>query len=280
MPRALFCRKAAGYLAILLFALFANCGFLMAQNGARSVDSKLVLYNGLDCFYNNDFVCAKAKFYEYMKLEPSDSVGNARAVLNYYFCLRQEQKVDAPKIVDEDFRAEVFRLIKEGYDKAESQKKGKSGKDLGFYLAVQSELDSVKGLFEYGNGLPGAKESFKRAVDEAVESSRLGSAYGTYLLGLMHYKVGGRVFYERWALDIIAGLRFQKKKGIEMIFSAQPNFPKEFAADVLGSIFQIIALENRKDIEKYLTPEILKSLHEFTVEYPKNSNLRKYSFPQ
>lgn len=264
------------YLAALLFV---NCGFLMAQKSARRVDNKSILREGRDCFYNNDFAYAKVGFYEYMKVEPNDSVGNLRAVLNFYFWLRHGQKVDAPKIVDNASYAEVLRLICEGHQKAESQKKGRTKEEIAFYLSIQSGLDSVRSLLEYGNGSSEARKSFKRAADEAIEADRLGSPYGTYLLGLMHYEIGRRVFYERWALDVIAGLRFQKNKGIAMIFSAQSGVPDEFTVDVWGSIFQIVALEDRKDIKKYLTPETTKSLHEFVVRYPKNENVEKYSLP-
>lgn len=242
-------------------------------------NSHFVLQEGLNCFCNTDYGCAKEKFSEYMKLEPDDSVGNWRAALNYYVWLRHEQKVDDPKLVDETSYKEILKLIQDGHEKAEVQKK--KSKEVAFYLSVQASLSSLRALLEHGNGESGvARASFKKSVDEAVEADKLGSLYATYLLGLMHYRIGKRATLERWGLDVLAGIRFQTYKGIEMIFSVPLRMHSDFVCDVWGFIFQIVAEEDRSDIKKYLTPAMNKGLREFVVKYPNNEDVKKYSLVQ
>lgn|GEM_PF-6134755 len=265
---------------VLVASIFvlADPGLVLAgtaEQTPKKRDSHSILADGVDCFCNNDYASAEEKFNEYMKLEPADPVGIYRVVLNLYVWLRQKQKVDDPKIVDDSSYRELLRLIQDGYLKAEVQKR--RGKEVAFHLSIQASLDSLRALFEHGKGDSTGAASFKKAVEEAIETDKLGSPYGTYLLGQMHYRIGERVAYQRWALDFTAHLRFQRNKGIEMIFSVPSKVRSDFACEVWSSIFQIVAKEDKNDLKKYLTPEVIRGLQEFVIKYPNNKDVQDYS---
>jgi hypothetical protein len=268
---------------LLIFALTAIIILLCSDNAegfqaAVKPNSKLVLRDGLDCFYNSDYACAEKKFDEYIKLEPNDPVGYWRSVLNYYFWLRFKQKVDSPKLDAVSYK-ELIDLISNGIQKAYLQFRAAKGETAGFYLAVQSSLHSVESLLERGNGASsGAVKSFLKSADEADRAAESGSPYGIYLFGMMHYQIGKRPWYDRWPMDVASGLRFQRGKGIEMMFSVPFKVQPEFAPDVWLYLFRIAAEEvDMKETKSGLTPGIKKEIEEFAAKYPGNEYIYNHS---